>query len=79
MLEDFNQREMDLKNDNREKLIHSIARSMSIKRGKSLNQEEMNALVDELFACEMPYSLPNGKIIIINQSIEDIDHQFKRK
>ena len=51
---------------------------MSIKRGKKLSQEEMNGLVDELFACEMPYSLPNGKIIVISQPIEDIDHQFKR-
>mgnify|MGYP003635185591 CR=1 FL=1 len=78
LLEDFNNRESDVKNDSREKLIHSLARSMSIKRGKKLSQEEMNGLVDELFACEMPYSLPNGKIIVISQPIEDIDHQFKR-
>ncbi len=57
-------------------LIYSLAKSASIKRGKLLSQLEMSTLIDELFACEMPYSLPNKKPIIITYSLEELNKQF---
>lgn len=78
LLEDFKLNRSELKNSPKANLIQSLAQSMSIKIGQLLEEEEMNLLIDELFACEMPYSLPNGKPIIITQSLEELDKQFKR-
>lgn len=79
MLNDLQEGDGNIKNKRKELLIHSIAYSMCIKRGQRLGGEEINHLIDELFACEMPYHLPNGKPIVINHSLEDLNKQFKRK
>ncbi len=64
--------------DPQDKLIESLARASCIKKGQSLTEVEMRNLIDELFACEMPYHLPNSKPIIITQQLEDLDKKFKR-
>ncbi|MEQ8624672.1 MAG: DNA mismatch repair endonuclease MutL [Vicingaceae bacterium] len=79
LLEEFKGNLSALKNNPKEQLIRSLAKSMSIKSNQQLNETEMNNLIDELFACQMPYSLPNGQPIIITYSLEDLDKQFKRK
>jgi DNA mismatch repair ATPase MutL len=53
-----------------------MARSACVRSGKKLAYEEMKVLVDELFSCEMPYSLPNGKSITITLNLKDLDQQF---
>ncbi|MCB0802902.1 MAG: DNA mismatch repair endonuclease MutL [Flavobacteriales bacterium] len=78
MLEEFKQNLSELKNKPKINLINSLAKGMSLKPGKNLKEIEMQNLIDELFACEMPYHLPNGKPIIINYSIEDLDKKFKK-
>ena len=60
-------------------MIRSLAQSMSIGNDKTMSQGEMIHLIDELFACEMPYSLPNGKPIVINYSLEDLEKQFNKR
>ena len=57
----------------------SLARSSSIKNGRKLSSEEMNTLVDQLFACETPYLSPNGKPIIIKINEEELDQRFDKK
>ncbi|MBL4593303.1 MAG: DNA mismatch repair endonuclease MutL [Flavobacteriales bacterium] len=76
LLEQFKLNESELKLKKHENLAISMARSASIKSGKKLAEEEMKALVDQLFACEMPYSLPNGKPTIITLNLEDLNQQF---
>ena len=44
-----------------ENIARSIAISSSIKRGKQLSEEEMQALVEQLFLCEIPDASPTGK------------------
>lgn len=78
LIENYKQNQIELKSDKRENLARSMARNMSIKSGKSLTQEEMNNLIDELFACKMPYSTPNGKPTITTFSSEDLDKRFKK-
>jgi DNA mismatch repair protein MutL len=51
---------------------------MAVKSGKELRQEEMNNLIDELFACKMPYSTPSGKPTITTFSLDDLDRRFKK-
>tara|TARA_R110001592_G_scaffold220353_9_gene475040 strand:+ start:566 stop:2431 length:1866 start_codon:yes stop_codon:yes gene_type:complete len=76
LLEQFKLNSSELKLDKKENLATSLARSASIKAGQTLNAEEMNNLVDNLFACEMPYSLPNGKPTIISLNLDDLNKQF---
>ncbi|OFY89569.1 MAG: DNA mismatch repair protein MutL [Bacteroidetes bacterium RIFCSPLOWO2_12_FULL_31_6] len=77
LLEQFKLNESELKLKKRENLSISIARSASIKAGKKLAYDEMKALVDQLFACDMPYSSPSGKKIVITLNLEDLNQQFE--
>ncbi len=65
--------------NNKNALAMSLARSSSIKNGRKLSSEEMNTLVDQLFACETPYLSPNGKPIIIKINEEELDQRFDKK
>ncbi len=78
LIENYKQNFQELKSNKRENLARGMARSMSIKSGKVLSQEEMNNLIDELFACKMPYSTPNGKPTITTFSIEELDKRFRK-
>ena len=77
LLEQFKLNESELKLKKRENLAISMARSASIKTGKKLAEDEMSVLVDQLFACDMPYSSPNGKTTIITLNLEDLNQQFE--
>lgn len=76
LLEQFKQHQSELKLAQTERIALAMARSTSIKSGQVLNQEEMLHLVEQLFACKMPYSLPNGKPTIISLDIENLNQQF---
>jgi DNA mismatch repair protein MutL len=78
IIEHYKHNKIELKLDKRENLARSMARNMSIKAGKVLSNEEMNNLVDELFACEMPYASPNGKPTLTTFTLEDLERRFKK-
>jgi DNA mismatch repair protein MutL len=75
-MEQFKLNKSELELDNRENLAVSLARSASVKSGKQLSNQEMTSLIDQLFSCEMPYSLPNGKPTIITLNLDDLNNQF---
>ncbi len=56
----FNKSELSL--DSRENLARSLARQSGLKSGEVLTREEMNTIVDQLFACENPNYAPNGQL-----------------
>lgn len=60
----------------REKVAQSLAYSAAIKEGKKLNEQEMQNLIDQLFACENPYKTPSGRKTFVKYNLEDIDKQF---
>lgn len=60
-----------------ENIARSMAISSSIKRGKTLSQEEMQALVEQLFLCEIPYASPSGKKCIFHLSLEELFKKFR--
>ncbi|MGE0561493.1 MAG: DNA mismatch repair endonuclease MutL [Flavobacteriales bacterium] len=76
LLEQLKSSSSEIKIDKKEKLASSLAKSASIKSGIYLSEEEMSKLIDDLFACEMPYSLQNGKPIVITLNLEDLNKQF---
>lgn len=59
-----------------DQLARSLSRSMSIKAGKVLTDLEMTNLIDELFACEMPYALPNGKPTVVTIQLDELNKRF---
>ena len=59
-----------------ENLARSMAQSAAMKTGKSLTEEEMTQLIDELFACEMPYTNPSGKKCFLTFELKDLEKEF---
>ena len=50
---------------------------LSAKQGKLLQTEEMNAIIDKLFACTNPYYTPYGKATVCIIKTEGIENLFK--
>jgi DNA mismatch repair protein MutL len=50
---------------------------MCIREGRELQPTEMLDLVDRLFACSQPQLTPNGKPIVANMPMDEIDKKFK--
>lgn len=59
------------------RLALALARNASIVPGQVLSNEEMEALVDSLFACATPNYTPDGKVIITILEQENIDRLFR--
>lgn len=60
-----------------DKISAILASNMAIKSGQKLHEKEMESIIDQLFASEMPYALPNGKPIVITISLEDLAKKFQ--
>jgi DNA mismatch repair protein MutL len=43
-----------------------------------MSPEEMNLLIDQLFACQMPNLALNGKLIISTFSTEELLERFEK-
>jgi DNA mismatch repair protein MutL len=56
-----------------------MANSSSINAGRKLEEEEMEHLFNELFACQSPNFSPSGKPVIIKMEEEELDQRFERK
>lgn len=59
-----------------ESIAKSLARSAAIKRGTRLDQEEMQKLIDLLFACEIPTLALNGSKCFITRDLDTIQKLF---
>ncbi len=64
--------------DPRDNLAKSFSCKSAIKSGDPLTVEEMNALIDQLFATKFPYTCPHGRPIIIQLSLDELDKRFMR-
>jgi DNA mismatch repair protein MutL len=62
----------------KEIVAKAMAKNLSIKSGEPLNHEEMSHMVDELFACKMPYASPSGKPTLITISLDELDKKLKK-
>lgn len=54
----------------------TLAKKAAIKQGTRLKPEEMNRLVDELFACAEPQYAPDGKACVSKLTLQDIAKMF---
>ena len=71
--------EMELNSDFRDSLAKSIACKASIKAGKKLTRKEMLNLINQLFACQMPYFCPHGRPLILKMTLTEFEKKFKRQ
>lgn len=79
ILEDYKRDMAVEKLNKREGLARSLARKTSIKAGKPLEVQEMEKLIDELFACEQPYVAPGGKATFTTFELAELEKRFEGK
>lgn len=72
ILENLRSSETKGKLNERQELARSLARKMSVKRGKTLQQQEIDTLVENLFACNVPELTPDGKPTMIKIPFDEI-------
>ncbi len=59
-----------------DKLARGMANAAAIRKGQLLNVDEMQNLIDELFACEQPFFTPGGKPTTITISLDELEKKF---
>jgi len=57
-------------------LARSMAKSLAIKNGTALAEEEQEHLLHRLFACKEPTISPTNKQVFVTLSINDLDKKF---
>lgn len=67
----------DVKEEVQSILALTLARAAAIVYGQVLSNEEMETLVDSLFACPSPNYTPDGKTVLTTIKEEDIERLFK--
>jgi len=78
LIEGFKNSQQELKLDKRDALARSMARNSAIKGGTVLGQQEMNTLIEELFACKTPNFSIGGKPVIQTIALTEIAQKFER-
>ena len=77
LIEGFKNNKSELRLNKQENLAHAMAKNTAIKQGIMLSVEEMNRIVDELFACELPNTSLNAKPIIITFTLNELIQKFE--
>ena len=67
----------NIQDDLKQSLAISVAKAGAIPVGKALSNDEMQGMVDQLFACQVPNFSPEGKSIIQIVNMDEIDNKFK--
>jgi DNA mismatch repair protein MutL len=78
VLENYKKNQLGLKLDRKSNLARSMAKNLAVKPGKVLMEDEMQSLVDDLFACSVPNLSPSGKTITTLISAEEIEKRFTK-
>jgi len=60
----------------RDNLARSMAKSAALKRGQPLSIREMQDLIDQLFACALPFQSPSGRNCFITFDLDDLQKRF---
>lgn len=63
----------------KEKVARTLAKRAATKSGTTLNNEEMNVLIDELFACKEPNYAPDGKTCLTTISTQQLFEMLGKK
>ncbi|MCX8057349.1 MAG: DNA mismatch repair endonuclease MutL [Ignavibacteria bacterium] len=64
--------------DEKDNIAKSFACKSAIKAGDPLTEKEMLSLIDNLFACKIPFVCPHGRPVFIKLTIDELDRRFGR-
>lgn len=78
LLDQYKDYELKLNLEKRDNLAKSFSCRSAIKTGDRLTVPEMTNLVDNLFACTMPYVCPHGRPTVIRITTDELDKRFSR-
>lgn len=78
ILEMYREFAMSSITDEKDNLAKSFACKSAIKAGDPLTEKEMLSLIDNLFACKIPYVCPHGRPVFIKLTIDELDRRFGR-
>ena len=53
-----------------------MARNAALRRGQQLGAQEMQDLIDQLFACSTPYHSPSGRKCFITIELDELNKRF---
>ncbi len=62
-----------------ERVAKSFACHAAVRSGQALGQEERRALIDRLFATDLPHGDPHGRATYVRVSLEELDRRFGRR
>ncbi|MCF8371596.1 MAG: DNA mismatch repair endonuclease MutL [Bacteroidales bacterium] len=77
ILELYRESESELKVDGRDKIALAMAKASAIGYGKVLGNEEMQQLIDSLFACSVPNYTSDGKPVLTILELGQIEALLK--
>lgn len=78
LIDQYKEYELKLNLEKRDNLAKSFACRSAVKSGDILARQEMLVLIDNLFACQMPYVCPHGRPTVIRITTEELDKRFSR-
>jgi DNA mismatch repair protein MutL len=79
ILETYKLNTIDAKVEKHDNLCRSIARNTCVKYGKVLDEEEMRLMVNNLLLCENPLYTANGKPVMMEIEISEMEKFFKKR
>ncbi len=68
--------DLDVELDTKERIAKSMAHAAAIKRGQTLSPTEMQELIDQLFACSVPYKNVRGRNCFITYELDELEKRF---
>lgn len=76
MLEELKHHSSEIKKNRKHNTALVLAKTFAIKPGRTLHQEEITALINDLFNTNSPANSPSGKNIIVNFGPTEFDKFF---
>jgi DNA mismatch repair protein MutL len=62
-----------------ERVAKTFACHAAVRSGQTLRPEERRALIDRLFATDLPHGDPHGRATYVRVSLEELDRRFGRR
>jgi DNA mismatch repair protein MutL len=78
LLEEYKNSPVNARSKAKEQIAISLAKASALDYGTDLKQEEIDHLIDNLFACSTPNFSPDGKKVLTIIQTEDIEKSFMK-
>jgi len=75
-LDNYKINRTDLQLDKKLSMAKTMAAQLSVKAETYMSEFEMQNLVDQLFACNVPEIAPNGKKVFVIISLEELQNRL---